>query len=87
MLKITDIKGRFCSSVSFKHFNANACIAKEGGASCKGFNRGIFRDLDQESKKKMRKVQSKWIVYDYCRDLRRYAHGLPFECRKENLLD
>ncbi|KAL5164984.1 Xyloglucan endotransglucosylase/hydrolase protein 15 [Glycine soja] len=71
----------------FKHFNANACIAKEGGASCKGFNRGIFRDLDQESKKKMRKVQSKWIVYDYCRDLRRYAHGLPFECRKENLLD
>ena len=36
----------------FKHFNANACIAKEGGASCKGFNRGIFRDLDQESKKK-----------------------------------
>ncbi|KAH1239447.1 putative xyloglucan endotransglucosylase/hydrolase protein 23 [Glycine max] len=42
---ITDIKGRFCSSVSFKHFNANACIAKEGGASCKGFNRSIFRDL------------------------------------------
>uniref|UniRef100_K7LA03 GH16 domain-containing protein n=1 Tax=Glycine max TaxID=3847 RepID=K7LA03_SOYBN len=42
---------------------------------------------DAPFQEKMIKVQSKWIVYDYYRDLRRYAHGLPFECRKENLLD
>lgn len=72
----------------FKNFNSNACIAKEGdGANCKGFNGGHFTGLDEESRKKMRKVQSKWVVYDYCRDLRRYAHGLPYECRKDNQLD
>ncbi|KAK7305022.1 hypothetical protein VNO77_42920 [Canavalia gladiata] len=70
----------------FKNFNANACIAKRG-VSCKGFNAGKNKGLDKQNKQKMRKVHSKWVVYDYCRDLRRYAHGLPYECRKDNLLE
>ncbi|RDX66064.1 putative xyloglucan endotransglucosylase/hydrolase protein 16, partial [Mucuna pruriens] len=71
----------------FKNFNAKACIAKPGGASCKDFNSGKSNVLSEESKNKMQEVQSKWVVYDYCRDLRRYAHGLPYECRKDNLLE
>lgn len=69
----------------FKNFNANACIAKPG-VDCKGFNGGLNKGLDSESKKKLKKVISKWVVYDYCRDFRRYAHGLPFECRKDNII-
>ena len=69
----------------FKNFNANACIARQG-SSCKGFNGGKNKGLDIQSKRKLKKVLSKWVVYDYCSDLRRYAHGLPYECRKENLL-
>ncbi|CAJ1964411.1 unnamed protein product [Sphenostylis stenocarpa] len=72
---------------SFKNFNANACVANQGGARCKRFNGGKSSILGQESKKKMQGVLSKWVVYDYCRDLRRYAHGLPYECRKENQFD
>ncbi|TKY46797.1 Xyloglucan endotransglucosylase/hydrolase protein 15 [Spatholobus suberectus] len=71
----------------FKNFNANACIANQGGAQCKGFNGGKNRDLDEESKNKMQQVHSKWVVYDYCLDLRRYSHGLPYECRKDNLIE
>lgn len=73
----------------FKDFNANACIVKKGEQNCKGFisggrNRGV--ELDMESKQNIKAVRSKWVVYDYCADFRRYAHGLPYECRKENLV-
>lgn len=68
---------------NFKNFNANACVAKPG-ADCRNFNAGINRGLDEGTKEKMEQIQSKWMVYDYCRDMRRYAHGLPYECRKEN---
>ncbi|XP_061362079.1 xyloglucan endotransglucosylase protein 1-like [Gastrolobium bilobum] len=70
----------------FKNFNANACIAKPG-ADCTSFNGGKSRGLDYESMNKMQTVHSKWVIYDYCSDLRRYAHGLPYECRKDNLLE
>ncbi|BAT88964.1 hypothetical protein LR48_Vigan2483s000100 [Vigna angularis] len=72
---------------SFRNFNADACIANEGGASCKGFNGGRATGLTEEKKSEMQRVLSKWVVYDYCRDFRRYSHGLPYECRRENLLD
>jgi len=71
----------------FRYFNADACIANDGGARCKGFNGGRSSGLTEERKNEMQEVLTKWVVYDYCRDLRRYAHGLPYECRKENLLD
>ncbi|KAE9594019.1 putative xyloglucan:xyloglucosyl transferase, Xyloglucan-specific endo-beta-1,4-glucanase [Lupinus albus] len=69
----------------FKNFDANACIAKTG-EDCNVFNGGQNKGLDRESKQKWKVVLSKWVVYDYCRDFRRYAHGLPYECRKDNVL-
>ncbi|KAJ1441419.1 Xyloglucan endo-transglycosylase, C-terminal [Sesbania bispinosa] len=69
----------------FRNFNAKACVVGPH-TNCKRFSDGQYNGLDIESKQKMQKVHSKWVVYDYCRDYRRYAHGLPFECRKENLL-
>ncbi|KAJ1377245.1 Xyloglucan endo-transglycosylase, C-terminal [Sesbania bispinosa] len=69
----------------FRNFNAKACVVGPR-TTCKRFSDGQYNGLDIESKQKMQKVHSKWVVYDYCRDYRRYAHGLPFECRKENLL-
>lgn len=69
----------------FKNFHANACVPGPD-ADCKSFNGGKYRGLGTETKMHLQNVRSKWVVYDYCRDLRRYAHGLPYECRKENLL-
>lgn len=71
---------------SFKNFTAGAC-AVSPEPSCRGFNVARqTRDIDPESRLKMQEVQQKWLVYDYCKDFRRYAHGLPFECRKANLV-
>lgn len=67
----------------YRNFNANACIMRQG-ASCAGFNGGRNRGLSAATKKKMKEIRSRWLVYDYCRDFRRYSHGLPFECRKKN---
>ncbi|XP_061369845.1 xyloglucan endotransglucosylase protein 1-like [Gastrolobium bilobum] len=68
----------------FRNFNANACIPRSG-ASCVGFNGGRNKGLSAETRKKLKEIHSKWAVYDYCRDFRRYAHGLPYECRKNNV--
>ncbi|KAI9114542.1 hypothetical protein K1719_014240 [Acacia pycnantha] len=71
---------------SFRNFTARAC-AVSPEPSCRGFSVAKkTKDIDLESKIKMQEIQEKWVVYDYCHDLRRYAHGLPFECRKGNLI-
>ncbi|KAI4306025.1 hypothetical protein L6164_029341 [Bauhinia variegata] len=59
---------------SFRNFKANARVA-----DCRD-------QFDEGSIKKMKEIQSKWTVYDYCLDFRRYSHGLPYECRKQNKL-
>ncbi|KAK7256638.1 hypothetical protein RIF29_30092 [Crotalaria pallida] len=66
---------------SFRNLNINGCIRRPG-RSCKGFNRGTNKGLNNETRKKMKEIYSKWVVYDYCRDFKRYAKGLPFECRR-----
>ncbi|KAL1332288.1 hypothetical protein HN51_061117 [Arachis hypogaea] len=69
----------------FKNYNGTACVPKKGIADCKGFGASMKKGIDNENKKKLKQVNSKWVVYHYCRDLRRYAHGLPFECRRDNM--
>ncbi|CAL5190574.1 unnamed protein product [Lathyrus oleraceus] len=68
---------------SFRNFNANACIPSSSN-NCYGFNSGKNKGLNGETKMKLKEIHAKWNVYDYCRDFRRYAHGLPYECRKTN---
>ncbi|XP_061369846.1 xyloglucan endotransglucosylase protein 1-like [Gastrolobium bilobum] len=67
----------------FRNFNGNACIPSSV-ESCVGFNGGPKKGLGAETRKKVKEIYYKWIVYDYCRDFRRYAHGLPYECRRHN---
>lgn len=71
---------------SFRNFTANACtITPE--PDCHGFDvNKQSNDIDADARNKMLEIQKKWIVYDYCHDFRRYAHGLPWECRKSNQL-
>ncbi|XP_020231423.1 xyloglucan endotransglucosylase/hydrolase protein 15 [Cajanus cajan] len=68
---------------SFKNFNANACIAKLE-ASCKDFNGGRNKGLNAQIRKQLKDIHSKWVVYDYCRDFIRFAHGFPSECNKKS---
>lgn len=69
--------------VGLRNFNANACIARPE-ANCMDFNRGRNKGLNSEIRKKLKEIYSKWAVYNYCRDFKRHAHGLPNECRMTN---
>ncbi|KAI4308078.1 hypothetical protein L6164_031190 [Bauhinia variegata] len=66
---------------NFRNFNANACVPNGRATNCKNFNAGMNKGLNAADLKKMQEIRSKWVVYDYCHDFRRYSHGLPNECR------
>ncbi|WJX62534.1 xyloglucan:xyloglucosyl transferase [Trifolium repens] len=70
-------------TAEFRNFNANACIPSPSN-NCLSFNGGKNKGHSSKTRKQLKVIHSKWVVYDYCRDFRRYARGLPYECRKAN---
>ncbi|EOA32359.1 hypothetical protein CARUB_v10015626mg [Capsella rubella] len=42
------------------------------------------RGMDSPSKKILRWVQRKFMVYNYCKDKKRFSKGLPVECTSKN---
>jgi hypothetical protein len=67
-------------SAGFRNFNVNACIPNPSN-NCLGFNGGESKGLSGETRKKLKEIHLKLVVYDYCRDFIRFARGFPFECR------
>lgn len=80
-MKVDWSKGPF--TAWFSNFNANACVPSQSN-NCLGFNGGKNRGLNIDARKKLNQIYSKWLVYDYCHDVRRYANGLPNECRRKS---
>jgi xyloglucan:xyloglucosyl transferase len=37
--------------------------------------------LDLASKQKLKRVQEKFMIYNYCTDTKRFPQGFPQECR------
>ncbi|XP_061991824.1 probable xyloglucan endotransglucosylase/hydrolase protein 25 [Rosa rugosa] len=70
---------------SYRNFNANACIWSSGTSSCtsKSPSSGgwLSQELDLASKQKLKRVQEKFMIYNYCRDTKRFPQGFPQECR------
>ncbi|KAJ6407048.1 hypothetical protein OIU84_010543 [Salix udensis] len=72
---------------SFRNININACTWSYGASSCKsnsGFgdssNSWIWEQLDSGRKGQVKWVRDNYIVYDYCKDYKRFPYGLPREC-------
>ncbi|KAF9680569.1 hypothetical protein SADUNF_Sadunf06G0135400 [Salix dunnii] len=72
---------------SYRNININACTWSYGASSCKsksGFgdssNSWIWEQLDSGRKGQMKWVRDNYIVYDYCKDYKRFPYGLPREC-------
>jgi xyloglucan:xyloglucosyl transferase len=42
--------------------------------------------LDATGRNKIRWVQKKYMVYNYCTDLKRFPEGLPSECKRSRFL-
>ncbi|KAL9247851.1 hypothetical protein vseg_021236 [Gypsophila vaccaria] len=73
-------------TASFRNYNTDACVVASGTSSCKsgsatrsGSN-WLNQELDSTSLERMKWVQKKYMIYNYCADVQRFPQGLPTEC-------
>ena len=82
---------------SFRDFNADACVWSNGAQRCPvgtmetvaapaGGRRGGAggwwnQELSDMSYRRMRWVQRKFMIYNYCTDAKRFPQGTPAECK------
>ena len=68
-------------TASYRKFRADACVSFAGKSSCPASSpRWFTQKLDLTAEDKMRVVQSKFMVYNYCTDTKRFPQGVPKEC-------
>ncbi|KAK9099920.1 hypothetical protein Scep_023350 [Stephania cephalantha] len=79
-------------TASYRNFNANACVVSSGSNSCSTARTAtsannnnnnkawLSQELDSTSLERMRWVQKKYMIYNYCADAKRFPQGLPTEC-------
>ncbi|XP_077238398.1 xyloglucan endotransglucosylase/hydrolase protein 22-like [Tasmannia lanceolata] len=66
---------------SYRGFNADACVWSAGKSSCSP-TKGSWWDqgLDSNGAQKLAWVKKNYMIYDYCRDAKRFPQGFPPEC-------
>ncbi|OMO60810.1 Glycoside hydrolase, family 16 [Corchorus olitorius] len=79
-------------TASYRNFKANACIWSGTQSSCASTTTDSLQDgawqeqnLDAASRNRIRWVQSKFMVYNYCTDLKRFPR-IPPECKRSRFL-
>eukprot|EP00258_Populus_trichocarpa_P034895 XP_024450914.1 xyloglucan endotransglucosylase/hydrolase protein 15 [Populus trichocarpa] len=72
---------------SYRNFKANACVWSPG-SPCTSTSPNSVQDnawqvqaLDAPGRNRLRWVQQKYMIYNYCTDLKRFPQGLPPECK------
>ncbi|CAA7408227.1 unnamed protein product [Spirodela intermedia] len=66
---------------SFRNFNADACVWSRGTSRCpSGKASWMNRVLDAATLARIKSVQNKYMIYNYCSDARRFPKGFPLEC-------
>ncbi|XP_075477350.1 xyloglucan endotransglucosylase protein 1-like [Primulina tabacum] len=69
----------------YRNYNANACVVTASGNACANSTVGNqawqTQGLDANSRNKIRWVQDKYMIYNYCTDAKRFPNGFPKECR------
>ncbi|CAN0916252.1 Xyloglucan endotransglucosylase protein 1 [Linum grandiflorum] len=64
---------------SYRNFKAEACVCcSPGGWQTQG--------IDAAGRNRIRWVQSKYMIYNYCTDLKRFPQGVPVECKQSRFL-
>uniref|UniRef100_A0A0D9X5P8 xyloglucan:xyloglucosyl transferase n=1 Tax=Leersia perrieri TaxID=77586 RepID=A0A0D9X5P8_9ORYZ len=67
----------------FRNYRANACVPVKTSWICSQESNDsswFTQDLDEEGSQKLKDVDEKYKIYDYCTDSRRYPNGYPPEC-------
>lgn len=80
-------------TASYRNFNADACIWSASSfqsSSCatNSLQQANWQDqsLDAAGRNRIRWVQNKFMVYNYCTDFKRFPQGLPPECKRSRFL-
>ncbi|KAL4182248.1 hypothetical protein AMTRI_Chr12g241560 [Amborella trichopoda] len=71
-------------TASYRDFRASGCVWLGGKSSC-GASSSSSKDwrtqaLDPSKEEKLKWVQKNYMIYDYCKDLKRFPQGFPPEC-------
>ncbi|XP_009356638.2 xyloglucan endotransglucosylase protein 1 [Pyrus x bretschneideri] len=76
-------------TASYRNFKADACTAGSSSSCASTASTNSVGDsawqtqgLDAAGRNRLRWVQQKFMVYNYCSDLKRFPQGLPAECRR-----
>ncbi|PIA32898.1 hypothetical protein AQUCO_04300083v1 [Aquilegia coerulea] len=81
-------------TASYQNFNADACVWSSGASSCSSQSTTsaaannaawLSQEMDSTSQERMRWVQNKYRIYNYCTDVKRFPQGFPSECTSANL--
>ncbi|KAG6776266.1 hypothetical protein POTOM_019772 [Populus tomentosa] len=79
-------------TASYRNFKANACVWSPG-SSCTSTSPNSVEDstwqvqaLDASGRNRLRWVQQKYMIYNYCTDLKRFPQGIPAECKRSRFL-
>jgi len=79
-------------TASYRNFKASACVSSPG-SSCTSTSPNSLQDstwqvqgLDASGRNRLRWVQQKYMIYNYCTDLKRFPQGIPAECKRSRFL-
>ncbi|XP_044462962.1 probable xyloglucan endotransglucosylase/hydrolase protein 23 [Mangifera indica] len=78
-------------TASYRNYNAiNAFVwsSSSGSSSCNSnwdnSYAWLWEELDDTSQQTLNWVQENYMIYDYCKDTKRFPQGLPAECALNN---
>ncbi|CAO2208795.1 unnamed protein product [Urochloa humidicola] len=78
LLLLQGIQGRRLRRRRGGKTRCGAAVGTEGSAASAGY--WYNQELDLTLQQRMRWVQRKYMIYNYCTDPKRIAQGLPIEC-------
>ncbi|XP_076916060.1 putative xyloglucan endotransglucosylase/hydrolase protein 23 [Bidens hawaiensis] len=67
-------------TASYRNFKADACVVASGKSSCGDSVALMSEELDTTKQERLRWVQKKNMIYNYCSDSKRFPQGFPPEC-------
>ncbi|KAF5781131.1 putative xyloglucan:xyloglucosyl transferase [Helianthus annuus] len=76
-------------TASYRKFNANANKVSPDSKSTSSRNENQAwrtQGLDAAGRNRIRWVQNKYMIYNYCNDYNRFPNGLPVECTRPRFL-
>ncbi|KAI5662037.1 hypothetical protein M9H77_21360 [Catharanthus roseus] len=82
-------KAPFVASYRNINLDGNACSGPScASKSLDSFNTAAWKSqaLDAKGRNRLRWVQSKFMIYDYCKDFPRFPQGLSAECKRSRFL-